>query len=75
VQEAEQRSAVAVEEERFLGDGIDVIAFAQIVALWPLLTISPLVGHLLTNRTIRPLAQMIHTTARLHPVELAQRVE
>jgi two-component system, OmpR family, heavy metal sensor histidine kinase CusS len=38
------------------------------------LTISPLVGHLLTNRTIQPLAQMIRTTARLRPGELAQRV-
>lgn len=39
-----------------------------------LLAISPLFGHLLTNRTIRPLAQMIKTTGRLRPGELGQRV-
>jgi heavy metal sensor kinase len=38
------------------------------------LVISPLVGHLLTNRTIQPLARMIRTTARMRPGELAQRV-
>jgi len=36
--------------------------------------VSPLVGHLLTSRTIQPLARMIRTTARLRPGELAQRV-
>src|SRR5262245_31493207 len=38
------------------------------------LVASPWVGHLLTNRTIQPLAQMIRTTARLRPGELGQRV-
>lgn len=38
------------------------------------LLISPLAGHLLTNRTIQPLAQMIRTTARLRPGELGQRM-
>ena len=38
------------------------------------LLISPVAGHLLTNRTIRPLAQMIRTTARLRPGELGQRM-
>jgi two-component system, OmpR family, heavy metal sensor histidine kinase CusS len=35
---------------------------------------SPLVGHLLTSRTIRPLAQMIQTTSRLHPGEFGERL-
>jgi signal transduction histidine kinase len=38
------------------------------------LLISPVAGHLLTNRTIQPLAQMIRTTARLRPGELGQRM-
>src|SRR5262249_21252149 len=38
------------------------------------LLISPVVGHLLTSRTIRPLADMIRTTARLHPGEFGERV-
>jgi signal transduction histidine kinase len=38
------------------------------------LLISPLVGHFLTGRVIRPLAQMIRTTAKLHPGEVAERV-
>jgi two-component system, OmpR family, heavy metal sensor histidine kinase CusS len=38
------------------------------------LLVSPLVGHLLTDRAIRPLAQMIRTTARLHPGEFGERV-
>jgi two-component system heavy metal sensor histidine kinase CusS len=38
------------------------------------LLLSPLVGHLLTSRTIRPLAQMIRTTARLHPGEVGERL-
>jgi signal transduction histidine kinase len=50
---------------------IDRLVFA--VGLVVLLG-SPWVGHLLTNRTIRPLAQMIRTTARLRPGELGQRV-
>jgi heavy metal sensor kinase len=35
---------------------------------------SPLVGHFLTGRVIRPLAQMIRTTARLHPGEVSERL-
>src|SRR5262249_13023997 len=38
------------------------------------LLISPLVGHLLTGRVIRPLAQMIQTTSRLHPGEVSERL-
>ncbi len=38
------------------------------------LLVSPLVGHLLTGRVIRPLAQMIQTTSRLHPGEVAERL-
>jgi signal transduction histidine kinase len=38
------------------------------------LLISPLVGHLLTSRTIQPLAEMIRTTARLHPGEFGERL-
>jgi two-component system heavy metal sensor histidine kinase CusS len=38
------------------------------------LILSPLVGHLLTNRTIQPLAQMIRTTARLHPGQFGERL-
>jgi signal transduction histidine kinase len=38
------------------------------------LLLSPVAGHLLTNRTIQPLAQMIRTTARLRPGELGQRM-
>jgi len=38
------------------------------------LLISPLVGHLLTSRTIQPLAEMIRTTARLHPGEVTERL-
>jgi len=38
------------------------------------LLISPLVGHFLTGRVIRPLAQMIRTTAKLHPGEVTERV-
>jgi signal transduction histidine kinase len=38
------------------------------------LLISPLVGHLLTGQVIRPLSQMIRTTARLHPGEFGERL-
>jgi signal transduction histidine kinase len=38
------------------------------------LLVSPLVGHLLTSRTIQPLAEMIQTTARLHPGEFGERL-
>jgi signal transduction histidine kinase len=38
------------------------------------LLVSPLVGHLLTSRTIQPLAEMIRTTARLHPGEFGERL-
>jgi signal transduction histidine kinase len=38
------------------------------------LLMSPLIGHLLTNRTIQPLAEMIQTTARLHPGEFGERL-
>jgi signal transduction histidine kinase len=38
------------------------------------LLVSPLVGHLLTGRVIRPLAQMIQTTSRLHPGEVSERL-
>jgi signal transduction histidine kinase len=38
------------------------------------LILSPLVGHLLTNRTIQPLAQMIRTTGRLHPGQFGERL-
>src|SRR5215471_12578858 len=50
---------------------IDRLVFAVGLVV---LVVSPWVGHLLTNRTIRPLAQMIRTTARLRPGELGQRV-
>src|SRR5262249_9509356 len=36
--------------------------------------VSPLVGHLLTSRVIKPLADMIQTTARLHPGEFGERL-
>lgn len=35
---------------------------------------SPIVGQLLTSRTIQPLAQMIQTTARLHPGQFGERL-
>jgi signal transduction histidine kinase len=38
------------------------------------LLLSPVVGHLLTSRTIQPLAQMIRTTARLQPDEVDERL-
>ncbi len=38
------------------------------------LLVSPLVGHLLTGQVIRPLAQMIQTTSRLHPGEVSERL-
>ncbi len=38
------------------------------------LLVSPLVGHVLTSRTIQPLAEMIQTTARLHPGEFGERL-
>jgi signal transduction histidine kinase len=47
-----------------------LVIFAGLIVL----LISPLVGHFLTGRVIRPLAQMIQTTSRLHPGEVAERV-
>jgi signal transduction histidine kinase len=38
------------------------------------LLLSPVVGHLLTSRTIRPLAQMIQTTSRLTPGQFGDRL-
>jgi signal transduction histidine kinase len=38
------------------------------------LLISPIVGNILTGRVIQPLAQMIRTTARLHPGEVSERL-
>lgn len=35
---------------------------------------SPMVGQLLTSRTIQPLAQMIQTTGRLHPGQFGERL-
>jgi signal transduction histidine kinase len=50
---------------------IDRLVFA---AGFVVLLLSPVVGHLLTSRTIQPLATMIRTTARLHPGEFGERV-
>lgn len=60
--------------QRYLARDMATIDRQVLLVGLALLSISPLVGHLLTNRTIRPLAQMIRTTARLRPGELAQRV-
>jgi signal transduction histidine kinase len=38
------------------------------------LLVSPFVGHVLTSRTIQPLAEMIRTTERLHPGEFGERM-
>ncbi len=73
--EVEQASSVCVGcSQRYLERdmaSIDrlVLGVAAIVLL-----ASPVAGHLLTSRTIRPLAQMIRTTARLRPGELGQRM-
>jgi heavy metal sensor kinase len=60
--------------QRYLARDMATIDRQVLVVGLAVLTISPLVGHLLTNRTIQPLAQMIRTTARLRPGELGQRV-
>jgi two-component system, OmpR family, heavy metal sensor histidine kinase CusS len=60
--------------QRYLARDLATIDRQVLMVGLAVLTISPLVGHLLTNRVIRPLAQMIRTTARLRPGELAQRV-
>jgi signal transduction histidine kinase len=60
--------------ERFLARDIDTMDRLVVAVGAVVLLISPLVGHLLTNRTIRPLAQMIRTTARLRPGEFGQRI-
>jgi two-component system, OmpR family, heavy metal sensor histidine kinase CusS len=50
---------------------IDRLVFA---AGFLVLLVSPIVGHFLTEKVIGPLAQMIRTTARLHPGEVSERL-
>ena len=70
-----EASAVCVGcSQRYLAHDLAAIDRQVLLVGLAVLTISPLVGHLLTNRTIQPLAQMIRTTARLRPGELGQRV-
>jgi heavy metal sensor kinase len=72
---AKEAAAVCVGcSQRYLVRDMATIDRQVLAVGLAVLTISPLVGHLLTNRTIQPLAQMIRTTARLRPGELAQRV-
>src|SRR5207253_10653797 len=47
-----------------------LVIFAGLIVL----LISPPIGHLLTGRVIHPLAQMIQTTAKLHPGEVGERL-
>ena len=68
-----EASAVCVGcSQRYLAHDLATIDRQVLLVGLAVLTISPLVGHLLTNRTIQPLAQMIRTTARLRPGELGQ---
>lgn len=46
---------------------VGLVAFAVLIS-------APLAGHFITSRTIRPLANMIRTTARLRPGELHERL-
>jgi signal transduction histidine kinase len=73
--EVEQASAVAVGcSQRFLARDMASIDRLVLGVGLLVLVISPIAGHLLTNRTIQPLAQMIRTTARLRPGQLGQRM-
>ena len=73
--DVEQASAVAVGcSQRFLARDMASIDRLVLGVGLIVLVISPIAGHLLTNRTIQPLAQMIRTTARLRPGELGQRM-
>jgi signal transduction histidine kinase len=60
--------------QRYISRDMGLIDRLVAAAGFIVLLISPLVGHLLTSRTIQPLAEMIHTTSRLHPGEFGERL-
>jgi heavy metal sensor kinase len=60
--------------ERFIARDMARIDRLALIVFSVLLLVSPLAGWFLTSRTIKPLANMIRTTARLRPGELRDRV-
>jgi signal transduction histidine kinase len=60
--------------QRYISRDMETIDKLVAAAGFIVLLVSPLVGHLLTSRTIQPLAEMIRTTARLHPGEFGERL-
>jgi signal transduction histidine kinase len=71
----QQASSVMVGcSERYLARDLELIDRLVLLVFSVLLLASPAVGIFLTSRTIRPLAEMIRTTARLRPGELKARV-
>jgi signal transduction histidine kinase len=70
-----EASAVCVGcSQRFVSRDMETIDRLVLSSGLVVLLVSPLVGHLLTSRTIKPLTQMIRTTARLHPGEVGERL-
>jgi two-component system, OmpR family, heavy metal sensor histidine kinase CusS len=71
----EEGAAVCVGcSQRYVARDMATIDRLVMSAGFVVLLISPFVGHLLTSRTIQPLAEMIRTTERLHPGEFGERM-
>jgi signal transduction histidine kinase len=71
---SQARSVMVGCSERYLARDLELIDRLVLLVFSVLLLASPAVGIFLTSQTIRPLAEMIRTTARLRPGELTARV-